>query len=256
MLVISLVLYLYVMNAMTNRRKAGQEEPQVRKLPAVEAIDEAIGRCTEMGRPVLYVYEGTLTGTGRVGNVPGAVTSISVQKYVAGLCAMNDTQFITTCRVPEVFPMLVANTVEEYTAAGKLDKLDEDYTLRYVVVQERVSWYYGQAIIMRERPAALITIPLSTGSSMLFPDAASRVGAIVVGGAMELDNSAYHAVTSDYCVFGPENLATGAYLTDDVTYRGALFAGDYMMYFVLAMVTLGVILTNFGNEIIKTIITM
>ena len=49
-----LLFLLFLLVNLARARRAGGEL-YIRPLPALQALDEAIGRATEMGRPVLYM---------------------------------------------------------------------------------------------------------------------------------------------------------------------------------------------------------
>ncbi|MCL4424775.1 MAG: hypothetical protein M1553_04855, partial [Firmicutes bacterium] len=51
---IFVVLLFVAIGVMIQRARAGLPIPAIRKLAGLDAIDEAIGRATEMGRPVHF----------------------------------------------------------------------------------------------------------------------------------------------------------------------------------------------------------
>jgi len=61
---------------LTQRAKAGSI-PKIRRIPGLEAVDEAIGRATEMGRPILFV-----PGIGGVGSI-ATMSAMNIYGHVA-----------------------------------------------------------------------------------------------------------------------------------------------------------------------------
>ncbi len=87
----TMVLFCAFVYVMIQRAKAGLRVPAIRKIPGLEAVDEAIGRATEMGRPVRFAPG---IGHHQRGNVRGR----AFLGHVAKLCARYDTRLINTNR--------------------------------------------------------------------------------------------------------------------------------------------------------------
>ncbi|MGI6666879.1 MAG: DUF6754 domain-containing protein [Bacillota bacterium] len=82
-------------------REARQgKPPQIRTLAALEAIDEGIGRATEMGRPVHFsAGVGNLTVRG----APVMIASLSFLSHIAEQSARFDCPFIATVAQGDVY---------------------------------------------------------------------------------------------------------------------------------------------------------
>ena len=63
------------------RARKGLPVPEIRKISGLEAIDESIGRATEMGKPVLYNI-----GMGDITNAD-TLASLPILEYVTKTCA-------------------------------------------------------------------------------------------------------------------------------------------------------------------------
>ena len=92
----------------------------VRRIPGLEAVDEAIGRATEMGRSILYVLG--------LGGVSGAATIAGMT--ILGQVARRTADYETVLRVPCNDP-IVLNVVREmvktaYLEEGRPDAYNED----------------------------------------------------------------------------------------------------------------------------------
>ena len=83
----------------------------IRKIAGLDAIEEAIGRSTEMGRPVHYC-----PGIGGIGAVeaPQTFAGLAILSYVSRLTARFDVPEIVTIRQPEVFPMAEETVRQAY----------------------------------------------------------------------------------------------------------------------------------------------
>ncbi len=82
-LVFCIVLVLYITKA-----RAGRELPTIRRVSGLDALDEAIGRATEMGRPVHFS-----PGISDV-NEAQTMASMAILDYVARKSARNDVPLI------------------------------------------------------------------------------------------------------------------------------------------------------------------
>ena len=89
------VLFIYCI-----REARRGKVPQIRKLAALDAIEEAVGRATEVGRPVHFspgIIELTHERSAQT------LAGLSVLSYVAKLCARYDTDLVTTIMKPDVY---------------------------------------------------------------------------------------------------------------------------------------------------------
>ena len=66
--------------------KQGKKLPPIRRIPALDAIEEGIGRAEEMGRPVHYCPGHTGRLSGEFG--PAILAALNIYKYTVGLCAL------------------------------------------------------------------------------------------------------------------------------------------------------------------------
>ena len=90
--------------------------PELYKVPGLEALDEAIGRCTEMGRPLHFS-----PGIGGVDNAQ-TLAALSILGYVARECARYDTDIIVTNRITVVYPITEEIVKQAFMEEGKIDR--------------------------------------------------------------------------------------------------------------------------------------
>ena len=90
--------------------------PSIRSIPAISAIDEAVSRANEMGRPV-HVSSGMpqIVGSGD----PMTIAGLSIVSYVASMCAKQDTRVIATAYRPEQNVMHQDIIQAAYVSEGK-----------------------------------------------------------------------------------------------------------------------------------------
>ena len=76
------LVYLAAVIVMITRARGGIKIPEIYKVAGLEAMDEAIGRCTEMGKPVHFS-----PGIGDLQNAQ-TLAAMSILGYVAKQCAL------------------------------------------------------------------------------------------------------------------------------------------------------------------------
>ncbi|MDO9080762.1 MAG: fibronectin type III domain-containing protein, partial [Desulfuromonadales bacterium] len=100
------------------RAKKG-DQLYIRKIQGLDAIDEAVGRSTELGKPVLYSF-----GLGEIRDIV-TVASLAILRQVAVRCAQHGTELL----VPNWDPIVMAaaqETVQQaYSEPGRPDLYKE-----------------------------------------------------------------------------------------------------------------------------------
>lgn len=95
--------------------KRRPEKVRVRKIPAVEAVDEAIGRATEMGRPVFFT-----PGMHGIGDL-NTLAALSILGDVARKTARYGIPIIVANRYYTVYMATEGIVKQAYAAEGKAD---------------------------------------------------------------------------------------------------------------------------------------
>jgi hypothetical protein len=226
-----------------------EKVPKIRRLAALDALDEAIGRATEMGVPIWW----TTGATGAIG-WPTSVVSFAALSYIAKNTARRGTKLIVQPQNEPFIPIARQYVLDAYTAEGKVEDLDESYTFRYVA-GGKIQELRTSHLFMDERVAAMVMISAQGGTFVQFLCAeASRSGTVVIAGTPRVSMLQFAAPVSDYCLIGEETFAFGAYLTEEPIQLGSVFAQDVMKYAFLFLLGVGSILIWAGSPIIKTML--
>ena len=211
----------------------------VRPLPGISAVDEAVGRATEMGRPVLFI-----PGTGDLDNIQ-TIAGLSVLGRVARMTA----RYATPLRVPVLYPLPLAaanETVREaYVEEGVADHLTPE-TVQYVAGE---SFSYSArvgGIILRERPAANVYMGQFTAESLLIAEVGQASGAIQIAGTAEPEQLPFFIAACDYTLIGEELYAASAYLSREPKLLGSLKGQDWMKVLIALAVIAGVVSATVG----------
>jgi len=98
--------------------RAAQKMPALRSFAAIDGIPEMVGRCVEMGRPVLL----TPGAYGAELNRPGPiVASLPIMHYVARQCAKYGARLITSVSFADTYAAAVPAIESAYRAEGKME---------------------------------------------------------------------------------------------------------------------------------------
>jgi hypothetical protein len=248
-LIILCAVVLYFIN-----RAQGGNVPNVRRLPALDTIDEAIGRATEMGRPVHIANGGSPLRTGG-SRAAETIAGLNVLSYVARRCAEIDTKLIVTNQNPEILPLQIDLVRSAYIAAGN-PNFSEDM-IRFLSTSV-IAYAYGVlGIFQRERPAANFLIGSMGLDTIIVLEAAHWIpgGCISVGGAANQWRLQDFFVAANDFFIGEEIFALSAYLTKEPRTLGSMAGQDVNRLLVLALLAIGLIAQLTGFSILNLLST-
>lgn len=229
-----LVLFLFaVVFIMIQRTKAGLPIPPIRRIPGLEALDEAIGRSTEMGKPVHF-------SPGMRSFSPETYAALATLTYVAKMAAQYDTRLIVTVRRPQVFPVAVEIVKQAYLEAGRPDAYNPSDT-RYVS-----DWQFSyttavMGIIQREKPAANLLFGYWMAEALVLAEAGSEAGCIQIGANTNVFQIHFFIVACDYTLIGEEQFAASAYLSKEPLLTGTVVAQDMAKILIGVLIVVGTV---------------
>ena len=226
----------------SRHKKAGGFE--IRPLPAVQALTEAVGRATEVGRPVHFTF-----GSGSLDAQTFA--GFSVLAEVAGLCARYNCRLIVSNALAAVHPASEEIVRQAYANAGTREAYNPS-NVRFLG-----GGSYNAAVIgtlEREHVAASIMVGSLFYESVLFIEAAERVGAIQIGGTMNTHQLPFVAAGCDYSLVGAEMFAASAYLSKDPVQVGWLMSEEVCKVLALTAIAVGAALASLGSTVLTRIL--
>lgn len=222
----------------------------LRRLPALDAIEEMVGRCTEQGKP--------LVSCGVWGLQTASIAAMSIHGYAAEMCATRKVKDIYVVFDPATMGMMRDMFRIEYLKGGVPELFDPIDDIRYYGSQPESKFASGVAAVVDEvRPGGLLAIGFGETTSGAAPmqiamcaEIAARQGAMRVGGSSLMSSVMALAVTCDYVIIGEEVLACGAYASKDPTMLGSVVTQDVFRMILTGLLILGLILSIAG---IKTL---
>jgi hypothetical protein len=230
----------------------GGKEIRIRSLAAVDAIDEVVGRASEMGRPVHYTF-----GTGQLTSstqAPQLLSSMGILGRVATRAADLGVEFIVTSCQADTLPMVEDIIRNAYMMAGKGDEYREDI-IRFL----STGFAYRAAVIgilEREKPAANFIIGGYYNETLTFAETATRIGAQQIGGTANTHQLPFIAAVCDYSLLAEELYAAGAYIRKQPEELGSIAGQDLLKFIVIIILILGVLLNTAGNDSIIQLLSM
>ena len=173
---------------------------KIRKIAALEAIDEAVGRATEMGRPVLFV-----PGIQDMNDLQ-TVAGITVLGRVAKVAAEYDAALeVPTSR--SLVMTAARDTVQAaYLAAGRGDAYHAD-RINYITDEQFGYVAYLAGTMNRERPATCLYMGAFYAESLLLAENGNSIGAIQIAGTAESSQLPFFVAACDYTLIGEEFFA-------------------------------------------------
>jgi hypothetical protein len=211
----------------------------VRRIPGIDAIEEAVGRATEMGRPVLYV-----PGIQDIDDIQ-TMASLIILESVAKLTAQYDTRIIVPTNYPVVMTLAQEMVKNGYLQAGRPDAYDED-AVRYVTTEQFAYVAAVNGIMLRDRPSANLFLGPFFAESLILAETGYATGAIQVAGTANIHQLPFFVVACDYTLIGEELYAASAYLSKEPRLLSTLKGSDYMKVVVIALVVVGSLLESAG----------
>ncbi len=211
----------------------------VRPLAGIDAVDEAIGRATEMGKPILYIL-----GLGSAADI-ATIASFTILGRVAKKVAEYQTSLIVPCYDPIVMTIAQETVKTAYYDAGRPDAYNDDMV--FFITQFQFA-YVGavNGIMLRERPATNFYMGKFYAESLLMAETGSLAGSVQIAGTDEVTQIPFFVVACDYTLIGEELYAASAYLGREPVLLGSLKAQDYGKAMVLVCGILGVLAAIFG----------
>lgn len=236
-LIAACMLIIYLL--LTHFRKT--RIPYIKRQPALDAIDEAIGRCVELDRPI-NINPGTAS---ILGGGLGVIAGLNVLNYTVKRAAKLGAKFFVLVMQPEVFPLIQGIVREALNSEGQELALDH---VRFISQTPGAFQVGSLAQIVREKVGANIVIGSFEGWSLPMMIAGNIVGAVNIGGEPGLASTM--VVTCDYYLMADEVYAMGAYLSKDKVEILGIKTCDISKMVCMAFIILGIIFAIFNNRLL------
>ncbi len=220
---------------------AGRRTLYIRKIAGLQALDEAVGRATEMGKPVLYVV-----GLADVDDIQ-TMASLSILSHVARKTAEYDTPIVTTTARAVAFSAAQEIVRDAFSVAGRPDAFSVE-SVRYIS-DDQFGYTAGvDGIMVREKPAANFYIGNFYAESLILAETGYATGSIQIAGTAQPSQVPFFVAACDYTLIGEELFAASAYLSRDPLQVGSLRGQDVGKAIVMVLLVVCSLLVSFGMD--------
>jgi len=212
----------------------------VRKIAGLEAVDDAVGRATEMGRPILFI--------------PGILDMDDVQT-LAGLTILGRISRVIADYDTRIFMPVSRSLVmtagretikAAYQTAGRPDKYSDDM-VTYVTDEQFGYVAAVDGIMVREKPATVFLLGAFFAESLILAETGNYIGAIQIAGTARPAQLPFFIAACDFTLIGEELFAASAYLSNEPKALGSLKGQDVGKAIAMAVIILGVVAVTIGE---------
>jgi len=218
----------------------------IRRIAGLEAIEEAVGRATEMGRPILYV-----PGLEAMDEV-ATVAAIDILGQVAKKAGEYGTRLLVPNRDPIVMAVAQQVVRESFSAVGK-PHMFRSQDVFYVTFSQFGFAAAVAGLMMRERPATNFFMGRFYAESLVLAETGNATGAIQIAGTDADAQLPFFISACDYTLIGEELYAGSVYLSRQPLLLGALKAQDYAKALIIGAVFGVVLLYLISPEIAELV---
>ena len=239
--IIFFLILIYGSKYLTNRK--------IKPLPGLLAMEEAVGRAVEMGRPVH-----SCPGGGALTNQYAQQTTagIAIIGHVAKLCASRGAEYKVSVNVAHTIPAIEEIIRTNYLSEGVIDQFSPDI-VRFLPNQNALM-AYTMGMFEREKIAANIMVGAYFWEAIVLAEHGGSVGAMQIGGTARQSQLPAFVASCDYLLIGDEMFAAAAMIADDKGQIGNIAGQDLCRYLLTALMTVGMILAVLGIDSLAKIL--
>jgi hypothetical protein len=241
-LVVTVVICALFMYYLQRARKG--VKMYVRKIAGLDAIDDALGRATEMGKPILFSF-----GLGYITDMV-VIAALPLLRKIAKKSAEYSTRLIVPNSDPIVMTAAQETVKEAYTEMGRPDFYNPDNVT--FLTSDQFGYAAGvDGIILREKPGAIFWLGYFYAESLIMAETGHSVGAIQLAGTTETTQLPFFVAACDYTMIGEEIYAASCYLRPEPVLLGTLKGEDFIRFWLIVLTTATVVLGTIGAVLSK-----
>ena len=205
----------------------------IRRIPGLTAIDEAVGRATEMGRPMMFC-------PGLDGLTLPTLQALSILKHITSVAAKYRTRIIVPVADSVVFTIAEEISKDSYTTEGAPEQFNPE-DIRFLS-NDQFAYASGCVGIMnREQIASNFLFGYFYAESLILAETGHQVGAMQVAGTPAITQIPFFITAADYTIIGDEFYAASAYLSREPTLLGSLVGQDYAKAILVLIILAGAV---------------
>jgi hypothetical protein len=168
----------------------------IRRIPGLAAVEEAVGRATEMGRPIFFS-----PGLGTIDIT--TLQALAVLGHVVRHAAAQATRVIVGTADSTLLPVAENTVRESYTAAGRPEAFRPE-DVRFVSDQQFAYALGSVGLMAREQTATNFFFGAFAAEALILAENGRVMGALQVAGTPDPTQIPFFIATCDYVVIGDE----------------------------------------------------
>jgi len=234
---VAIVIVLY-----TTYHQKSRDKFKVRQIAGISAVEDAIGRATEMARPILFT-----PGWGGDIQRPTTIASMNFLSHIAEKTASYDCTLIYPTHDPVIMTVAQEVVRESYVRAGFADRYRED-NISYV---SSTQFGYAAAVdglISRQKPASVFLLGTFEAESLILAETGNSIGAIQIAGTDSTIQLSFFIVACDFTLIGEELFAASGYLSGNRSILASVRAQDILKVIIIALLMVAIVVASI-NEI-------
>lgn len=219
----------------------------VRPIPGLKAVEEAVGRATELGKPILFT-----TGWGGDIQRPTTIAALNMLRFVASKAASYGCRILFPTHDPVIAEAAREIIKTAYAEAGHSDAF-RDGDINFVSPSQFGYAAAVDGIVARAKPAAIFLLGTFEGEALILAETGNIAGAMQIAGTDSTIQLSFFIVACDYTLIGEELYSASAYLTDDNRVKASMLAQDSLRLLLLAALLVTSVLAFIGFDIAGTL---
>jgi len=236
-LIFSIVSFLIVIGIIW-LTKSGKKF-KIREIPGLKAVEEAIGRATEMGAAILYT-----PGWGGDIQRPTTIASMNILSKVAEKTAEYDCRLLYPTHDPVIMTVAQEVVKEGYARAGYPERFKPD-DIFYISSSQFGYAAAVDGIISRTKPASIFLLGTFEAESLILAETGNSIGAIQIAGTDSTIQLSFFIVACDYTLIGEELFAASGYLSGNDSILSSVKAQDILKILIALFVIIAIIWASF-----------
>lgn len=218
----------------------------LKQLPGLDAIEEAVGRATELGRPFLANIQAW--GPHLEDQV---LASCELVRYAAQAAVRYEAPFMVVTNSADGFPIMEDITRSAYIIGGKAEMYDPT-DMRFIGGFSSGTHTQIMNLMRDEKIAAQLIAGNLMNQTMFYAETGAALGAIQIGATKNTHQMPFITMQCDYSLIGDELYAAATMISRDPVRVGFLVGQEFGKVFCLVVLFVGVLLRMVGNLAIPT----
>ncbi|NLI98574.1 fibronectin type III domain-containing protein [bacterium] len=228
------VVILYIELAKRNRNMF------IRRIAGLDAVDEAVGRSTEMGKPILFTF-----GIGGLTDL-ATLAALSILRRIAKRAAQYETRLIIPNCDPIVMTAAQETVKQAFMEAGRPDLYRED-DISFLTADQFGYAAGVDGILIREKPGTVFLQGTFYAEALILAETGHSVGAIQIAGTSMVTQLPFFVAACDYTLLGEELYAASAYIDREPQLMGSLKSEDIAKIGIIFLLLAGTLLGTVGG---------